>query len=334
MRRSHLDMDLIDRFKPTRELLREEIERSLKDIPEPIRTRLSEYVLKSSGKMLRPMMILEISRILTGSPDSGMRHAKITELLHNMSLIHDDIADWAPLRRGQEAYHIKWGIERAVLDGDVLLTYALSQLDENTREIIMKTVYSIAVGNALEVEYRLKSSFEFTTQKALEIMRLKTADVFRVALEIACVAAGEPPEFGKEFGEFAIHAGLAFQIQDDFLDIYTSHRNWGKKQLWDIQESKRNLFLAHGLQLPDPDRQLLIEIYSKPVGKKTEDDLKEVVSIFAKVMPQIEEERDQQIAIAIAELDKVRERLKDHPKIEELCDFFEAFAALLTFREL
>ncbi|MHA2270886.1 MAG: polyprenyl synthetase family protein [Candidatus Hodarchaeales archaeon] len=327
-------MDLIERFKPTRELLRKEIERSLKDIPEPIRTRLSEYVLKSSGKMLRPMMILEISRILTGSPDSGMHHAKITELLHNMSLIHDDIADWAPLRRGHEAYHIKWGIERAVLDGDVLLTFALNQLDENTREIIMKTVYSIAVGNALEVEYRLKSSFEFTPQKALEIMRLKTADVFRVALEIACVAAGEPTEFGKEFGEFAIHAGLAFQIQDDFLDIYTSHKDWGKKQLWDIQESKRNLFLAHGLQLPDPDGQRLIEIYSKPVGKKTEDDLKEVVSIFAKVMPQIEEERDQQIATAIAELDKVRERLKDHPRIEELCDFFEAFAALLTFREL
>ncbi|MHA2500176.1 MAG: polyprenyl synthetase family protein, partial [Candidatus Hodarchaeales archaeon] len=214
-------MDLIERFKPTRELLRKEIERSLKDIPEPIRTRLSEYVLKSSGKMLRPMMILEISRILTGSPDSGMHHAKITELLHNMSLIHDDIADWAPLRRGHEAYHIKWGIERAVLDGDVLLTFALNQLDENTREIIMKTVYSIAVGNALEVEYRLKSSFEFTPQKALEIMRLKTADVFRVALEIACVAAGEQPGFGKEFGDFAIHAGLAFQIQDDFLDIYT-----------------------------------------------------------------------------------------------------------------
>jgi geranylgeranyl diphosphate synthase type II len=334
MGRSNLDMDLIERFKPTRELLRREIERSLKEIPEPISTRLSEYILKSSGKMLRPMMILEISRILTGSPDFGMHHAKITELLHNMSLIHDDIADWAPLRRGQEAYHIKWGIERAVLDGDVLLTYALNELDDKSREIVMRTVYSIAVGNAIEVEYRLKSSFDFTPKKALKIMQLKTADVFRVALEIACVAAGEAPGFGKAFGDFAVHAGLAFQIQDDFLDIYTSHKDWGKKQLWDIQESKRNLFLAYGLQLPDPDRQRLIDIYTKPVGKKTEDDLKEVVSIFAKVMPQIEEERDQQIEIAIAELDKVREKLKNHPKIEELCDFLESFAALLTFREL
>lgn len=327
-------MDLLERFKPTQELLRKEIERSLKEIPEPISTRLSEYVLESSGKMLRPMMILEISKILTGSPDSGMRHAKVTELLHNMSLIHDDIADWAPLRRGQEAYHIKWGVERAVLDGDILLTYALNQLDDDTREIIMRTIYSIAVGNALEVEFRLNNSFDFAPQKALEIMRLKTADVFRVALEIACMAAGEPSEFGKEFREFAIHAGLAFQIQDDFLDIYTSHKDWGKKQLWDIQESKRNLFLAYGLQLPDPDRQRLIEIYAKPVGKKSDEDLKEVVNIFAKVMPQIEEERDQQIEIAIGELDKVRERLKDHPRIEALCDFFEAFAALLTFREL
>jgi len=280
------------------------------------------------------MLILEINHILTGNPETGMRHAIVTELLHNMSLIHDDITDWAPLRRGKDSYHVQWGIERAVLDGDVLLTYALTQTDELTRETVLETVHSIAVGNAIEVEHRLLNNFDFKPDEALEIMRLKTADVFRVAVELACIAAGESKEFGQLFGPFAIHSGLAFQIQDDFLDIYTSHKSWGKKSLWDIQESKRNLFLAYGLELPDPYHQRLIEIYSKPVGKKTEEELKEVVEIFSKVMPQVEKERDHQIDLAINELDSTRQKLKDHPKINELCDFFESFAALLTLREM
>lgn len=327
-----METDILERFKPTREKLRQEIERCLKEIPEPICSRLSNFILKKSGKMLRPMLILETCKILAGSPDPGMRQAIVTELLHNMSLIHDDIADWAPIRRGEEAYHVRWGIERAVLDGDVLLTYALDLTEDLTRNTVLRTVYTIAVGNALEVEHRLNENFDFPPEEALRIMRLKTADVFRVALELACQAAGESRAFGETFGKFATHAGLAFQIQDDFLDIYTSHREWGKKRLWDIQESKRNLFLAYALQLPD--RKRIIEIYSKPVGQKTEEELKEVVSTFAKVMPQVEGERDQQIDIAIQELDATREKLREHPKIDELCNFFESFIALLTFREM
>ncbi|MFQ5979793.1 MAG: polyprenyl synthetase family protein [Candidatus Heimdallarchaeota archaeon] len=329
-----METDILERFKPTQAKLRQEIERCLKEIPEPIYSRLSNFILKKSGKMLRPMMILETCKILAGSPDPGMRHAIVTELLHNMSLIHDDIADWAPIRRGEETYHVRWGIERAVLDGDVLLTYALDLTDDLTRNTVLRTVYTIAVGNALEVEHRLNENFDFPPEEALRIMQLKTADVFRVALELSCLAAGESKAFGGAFGKFAMHAGLAFQIQDDFLDIYTSHREWGKKQLWDIQESKRNLFLAYALQLPDPDRKRIIEIYSIPVGQKTEEELKEVVSIFAKVMPQVEKQRDLQIDIAIKELDATREKLREHPKIDELCNFFESFVALLTFREM
>ncbi|MFX0116579.1 MAG: polyprenyl synthetase family protein, partial [Candidatus Hodarchaeota archaeon] len=321
-----MDLDLLERFRPARELLKEEIATYLSRIPDPIGTRLKNYILGAAGKMLRPLMILEINKILTGDPKTGMRHAVVTELLHNMSLLHDDIADWAPIRRGKDAYHIQHGLERGILDGDVLLTFSLNETDELTRDAVLNTVYTIALGNALEVEHRLTNNFSFTPKDALDIMQLKTADTFRVALQLACVAGGESHEFGKEFGKFAKHAGLAFQIQDDYLDIYTSHKQWGKKHLWDIQESKRNLFLAYALQLPDPDRKRLIEIYSKPVGKKTEQDLKEVVTLFAKVMPQVEAERNRQIDIAIKELDLVRENLKNHSKIKELCDFFESFA--------
>ncbi len=329
-----MDDNILERFKPIREHLKEEIAKNLQKIPEPISSRLVSYILKSAGKMLRPLLILEVNRILSGTINTGIRYAIMTELLHNMSLIHDDIADWAPIRRGQKAYHAQWGVERAVLDGDVLLTFALTETDDISRQTVLETVHSIAVGNSIEVEHRLMNNFDFSPNEALEIMKLKTADVFRVALELACVAAGETTEFGKAFGGFATHAGLAFQVQDDFLDIYTSHKEWGKKSLWDIQESKRNLFLAFALKKEDQTRQRLIEIYSKPVGEKTEEELKEVVKIFYSVMPEVEEERDHQLKLALEELDKLRENLKDHPKIDELCDFFESFAALLTMREM
>lgn len=313
--------------------LKEELVSTLDKLPHPINNRIKEYILGNTGKMLRPLLVI-VSAKLLGADEKGMKIANtcgvMIESLHNMTLIHDDIVDGAPKRRGNPSYHKIHGKDRALHDGDVLHAYALTLLDEwKPLKLILDISYEVGMGNAFELEDRLDNVFDFDTERIIDIMRLKTAIVFYGCIELACMAA-KRDDLAIRLKESVINGGIAFQIQDDILDILGSSENFGKESYWDIQESKRNLFLYYALQSQHKDK--IKEIYSKDVGKKTQEDVEFVVSVFREVKEEVIQERDRFLEKSIDSLEALTEELED-PKDVELLKFLEELILYLGSRQ-
>ncbi|MFX0064771.1 MAG: polyprenyl synthetase family protein [Candidatus Hermodarchaeota archaeon] len=314
--------------------LQKSLVEALNPLPNSIKIRIEDYILGQKGKMVRPLLVMKINEVLAGNEQTGLDYGIAVELLHNMSLIHDDILDHAPLRRGRPAYHARHGIERAVNDGDVLLILALYRVDERARIAILQTALEVAEGQAMELDDRLDNRFVFTADDALKIMKLKTATVFRTCIRIACEGAGRE-DVSRKFRDFSIHAGIAFQIQDDLLDILGESEVFGKKSLWDIQESKRNLFLAYALEKQNEETKRLIEIYSKPVGAKTEEEVQFVANLFRRDdgINRAIQERERQLQLALDSLENVRKEMEDDVNVERLCEFLREFAIYMVRRD-
>jgi geranylgeranyl diphosphate synthase type II len=255
------------------------------------------------------------------------------ELLHNMTLIHDDLIDGAPIRRGKEAFHIIHGADRALHDGDVLHAYALTLLkNEPTLNLVLDYAYNVSLGNAIELEDRLNQNFNFDQEHVIKIMELKTAIVFAGCVKLGCLAANRGEIFTDRLHEAIVAAGIAFQIQDDYLDILGNPEEFGKVPYWDIQESKRNLFLYFALQTEYASK--IKKIYNKPVGKKTEEDLNVVLEAFRSVKDNVIEVKDKYTQFSLQEIDSIQKELSsDDPQLLVLFEFLGILVQFLAERE-
>lgn len=323
---SLIDDQLLDELK-------KELVKTLNKLPHPINNRIKEYIIGNTGKMLRPLLVM-VSAKLLGADEKGMQIANtcgvMIESLHNMTLIHDDIVDGAPKRRGNPSYHKLHGKDRALHDGDVLHAYALTLLDEwKPLKLILDISYEVGKGNAFELEDRLDNVFDFDSERIIDVMRLKTAIVFCGCIELACMAA-KRDELAIKLRDSVLNGGIAFQIQDDILDILGSTESFGKESYWDIQESKRNLFLFYALKTEHKEK--IMEIYSKAVGKKTTEEVEFIVSVFRDVKDAVIEQRDRFLEISVNSLESLREEL-ENPKDIELLKFLEELILYLGSRQ-
>jgi geranylgeranyl diphosphate synthase type II len=261
--------------------------------------------------------------------DLAYTNASTVELLHNMTLIHDDIVDQAPVRRGRPSYHIEHGEHLALHDGDILHSYALSYVQHvPSLRLILNISNLVGKGNGLELEYRLDNKYDFTVDDIIEILRLKTAVVFYGCIALAG-AVTEREELTKPLEPIIEKAGIAFQIQDDLLDLAGDEIKFGKVHNWDIQESKRNLFLYYALQ--KGRKEELIKIYSKPVGEKTDDDIKLVHEEFQKVEEDVIALRDKYLEEC---LDSLENLMEDSPEnVKKLYDFLRELIIYICTRE-
>lgn len=291
------------------------------------RERIRSYIMETQGKQLRPLLVVLATKLLGANEQQltiAYENASTVELLHNMTLIHDDILDEAPLRRGKPAYHIKHGMQLALHDGDILHSYALSFVSHvPSLRIIMDIANFVGKGNGLELEYRLQNRFDFSIDDIIEVLRLKTAIVFYGAVALAGVVT-DRENVTKPLEQIITNAGIAFQIQDDILDIQGEEEVFGKIHNWDVQESKRNLYLYFALQ--KNHREELVRIYSLPVGKKTDKDVRFVVSEFQKVKEDIINLRDQYLEKCLDELDELIEKSS-----EELSNFYDFLKSLIIY---
>ena len=322
---------LID--KDVLKTLKKELVENLDDLPRPINTRIKEYILGTSGKMLRPLLVILSAKML-GADKEGMKIAYtcgvIIESLHNMTLIHDDLVDGAPLRRGKKSYHKMYGKDRALHDGDVLHAYALTLLDQwKPLKLILDISYEVGKGNSFELEDRLNNVYDFTSDRVIEIMRLKTAIVFYGCIKLACMTAKRDELPGK-LKDAIVNGGIAFQLQDDILDILGSSEEFGKESYWDIQESKRNLFLYYALKTDHKEE--IKRIYSKDVGVKTKEELEFVVDAFEEVKDKVIAKRDEFLQKSLSSLAEVKETL-DNPKDRKLLEFLEELIIFLAVRQ-
>ncbi|MFT5922202.1 MAG: geranylgeranyl diphosphate synthase type II [Flavobacteriales bacterium] len=203
-----------------------------------------EYLLKLGGKRLRPAMVLAACAAVKGDVEKAIPAALAVEVFHNFSLMHDDIMDEAPLRRGQQTVHEKWDSNTAILSGDAMLVQAYQHLAKcesknlpQLLELFNATALEVCEGQQLDMEFEQRS--DVTIDGYLEMIRLKTSVLLACSIQIGLLIAGASDEQQKRGYQFGLEAGLAFQLQDDYLDAFGDPEHFGKQIGGDILCDKK-----------------------------------------------------------------------------------------------
>lgn len=212
----------------------------------------AKYILASSGKRLRPILLLLTSRALGASLSTAMPAALSVEIFHNFTLVHDDIMDNADTRRGRETVHIKWDEPTAILSGDYLmaLSYELmsklpaSQLPD-VLMVFHKMVRMLCEGQALDKAFEVRD--DVTLEEYFNMIQGKTGALIEAVFEIGAIIGGASDNERVQLASLGAHVGRAFQIQDDLLDLTAENHKWGKKVGGDLIEGKKAYLLLRAL---------------------------------------------------------------------------------------
>jgi geranylgeranyl diphosphate synthase type II len=268
------------------------VEKSLKEkeyrsVPKGLYEPIS-YLLNLGGKRIRPALVMLGAEVF-GKPGSDcVEQALAVEVFHNFTLMHDDIMDEAPLRRGQKTVHEKWNVNTAILSGDAMLIQSYQHLIKNVSaekavklmEVFNQTALEVCEGQQFDMNF--ESSDEVTVEKYLEMIRLKTAVLLGGALKIGAVCAGAEIHEQKQLYTFGVELGVSFQILDDYLDVWGDPKLTGKRPGGDILANKKTFLLLTAMQdASGSDRELL----EKWLNEKDQDSRKvEVITeLFEKM---------------------------------------------------
>ena len=221
------------------------------ELYEPIR-----YIMALGGKRMRPALLLMACDLFDGSIIKALKPAVGIELFHNFTLMHDDIMDKAPLRRGNSTVHEKWNESIAILSGDVMLVEAY-QLMMNVDDDILREVLSIfsqtatGVCEGQQIDMNFESLGEVSINEYIEMIRLKTAVLLAGSLKIGALIGKADSEDAEALYKFGENLGLAFQLQDDILDVYGDPEKFGKQVGGDIIANKKTFLLIKAIELAD-----------------------------------------------------------------------------------
>ncbi len=217
-----------------------------------------EYILMQSGKRLRPQLVSYASRMFGGDEDGALHIAAAFEMLHNFTLIHDDIMDKADVRRGEPTVYRKWNTNIAILSGDALAVMAMQQLhklrcDPQTiieiSEVFTQTALEICEGQQYDLDFETRDNVSIDDY--VEMVRLKTAVMFAGCLKTGGMFAGADTESLAALYDLGIHLGIAFQLADDLLDVYADTEVFGKAVGGDIKDNKKTFVFLKALELSD-----------------------------------------------------------------------------------
>ena len=222
--------------------------REPKQLYEPI-----DYIANLGGKRLRPLLTLFAAEIFGSTIEKGIHAAVAIELFHNFSLIHDDIMDDAPLRRGKQTVHEKWNLNTGILSGDAMLILAY-QYFENYEPAIFKDLAKLFSKTALEVcegqqwDINFETRSDVSIPEYLKMIEYKTAVLVGAALEMGAIVAETTEENKRGIYNFGRDLGIAFQLQDDYLDAFGDTASFGKQIGGDILENKKTYLYLKALE--------------------------------------------------------------------------------------
>mgnify|MGYP003120544102 CR=1 FL=1 len=211
------------------------------------------YILNLGGKRLRPVLVLMTAEIFDTSYKKALDAALAIEVFHNFSLVHDDIMDAAPLRRGKETVHEKWDLNTGILSGDAMLINAY-QLFENYEGDVFKELAQLFTKTAIEVCEGQQYDIDFESREDVEIadylkmIEFKTAVLVGASLQMGAIVAGASEDCKKSMYEFGRLLGIAFQLQDDYLDAFGDPESFGKQLGGDIIENKKTFLYLTALE--------------------------------------------------------------------------------------
>ncbi|KPM32012.1 Putative isoprenoid biosynthesis related protein [Croceitalea dokdonensis DOKDO 023] len=235
------------------------------------------YILGLGGKRLRPVLTLMAADFFGGNHKDALAAAMAVEVFHNFSLVHDDIMDDAPLRRGNPTVHEKWDVNTGILSGDAMLinSYQLfEQYDDATFARLVRlfsaTAIEVCEGQQYDVDFETRD--DVSIPEYLKMIEYKTAVLVACALKIGAIVAGAPERQQNLIYDFGRNLGIAFQIQDDYLDAFGDPKTFGKQIGGDIIENKKTFLYLKALENGNKEQQKqLLDLYSiqpnNPEGK-------------------------------------------------------------------
>ena len=255
--------------------------REPKNLYEPI-----EYILNLGGKRLRPVLTLMTADCFEGDVKNALDAALAVEVFHNFSLIHDDIMDAAPLRRGHQTVHEKWDLNTGILSGDAMLIMAY-QLFENYPPEIFQKLAILFSKTALEVCEGQQYDIDFETRDVviiseyLKMIEYKTAVLVGAAMKMGAIIANASEEDQNRCYEFGKNLGIAFQLQDDYLDAFGNPETFGKQVGGDIIENKKTYLYLKALEFSSEKEQQQLKHLFSTEGHDSKDKIQIVKQIFS-----------------------------------------------------
>lgn len=218
------------------------------------------YILSLGGKRIRPVLLLMGCNLFNDNIAQALPASFAIEVFHNFSLLHDDIMDEAPLRRGKPTVHIKYNQNTGILSGDVMLVYAYEfflQLDDKVKvPTIIKTFNNVAIkvceGQQYDMDFETRS--DVSIDEYIKMIELKTAVLIAGGLKIGAIIGGSSDDDANHLYEFGRNIGIAFQLQDDILDTYGDPEKFGKKVGGDIVQNKKTFLVLKALELGNEDQ--------------------------------------------------------------------------------
>ena len=235
-----------------------------KNLYEPI-----DYILQIGGKRIRPILTLIAADILSGDYKKAMPAALAVEVFHNFTLVHDDIMDDAPLRRGHKTVHEKWDINRGILSGDAMLILAYQYFENyeptvfrKLAQLFSKTALEVCDGQQLDVDFETRN--DVTIEEYIKMITLKTSVLVAAALKMGAIVAEVNDDQAEHLYNYGLNLGIAFQLQDDYLDTYGNPETFGKQVGGDIIENKKTFLYLKALEVAnDHDRKKLSALYNE-----------------------------------------------------------------------
>ncbi len=225
----------------------------------------AQYILKIGGKRVRPVSVLMGHELFNEFDEDALHVATAIELFHNFSLIHDDIMDKAPLRRGWETVHTKYGESTALLAGDVMLVAAYEEINKiksnKLSEILTlysRTAKEVCEGQQLDMDF--EKQLNVSMEEYLEMITLKTSVLLAASLQLGAILGGAGESNQKYLYDFGKNIGIAFQIQDDYLDAFGDPEKFGKQVGGDILSNKKTFLLIHALSATNPTQRKELEL--------------------------------------------------------------------------
>lgn len=219
-----------------------------------------KYVLSIGGKRIRPVLMLLGYNIFKDNPESILMQACGLETYHNYTLLHDDLMDNADLRRGQQTVHRKWDANTAILSGDSMLVLAYERMAQCSPEklpavmaLFTETALEIGEGQQYDMEFEHRN--DVSEDEYIEMIRLKTSVLLACALKMGALLADASAEDAENLYKFGEQIGLAFQLQDDFLDVYGDTKVFGKAIGGDIVSNKKTYMLINAFNLATDEQR-------------------------------------------------------------------------------
>lgn len=212
-----------------------------------------EYVLSAGGKRIRPVLMLLAYNLYKDDPESILWTASGLETYHNYTLLHDDLMDKADVRRGRPTVHRKWDDNTAILSGDSMLVLAYERIarcssDKLKDVLACFTETALQIGEGQQYDMEFENRQDVREEEYIEMIRLKTSVLLACALKIGAILAGASVEDQEALYHFGECIGLAFQLQDDYLDVYGDEKVFGKAIGGDICNNKKTFMLINALQ--------------------------------------------------------------------------------------